>query len=325
MLYFRGNRLGISTHAPRTGSDGFYLVRRLLRVHEFQPTLPARGATIGAGLWGQTPEDFNPRSPHGERPSARACGGRPRKISTHAPRTGSDLRFKCKRGTHSDFNPRSPHGERHMSVANLNAFALISTHAPRTGSDLTLSRFTISTFLISTHAPRTGSDKRGERCIRITQRFQPTLPARGATRSIEDESGDAVISTHAPRTGSDLTLSRFTISTFLISTHAPRTGSDLANSIGITSHIAYFNPRSPHGERRMQSSATMKPYNFNPRSPHGERRYAKSTNVQAIGFQPTLPARGATVEDCKNAAANAFQPTLPARGATRVLQICLIC
>ena len=59
-------------------------------------------------------QDFNPRSPHGERRGDdRALRTAPR-ISIHAPRTGSDQKSD---GTHGrffdDFNPRSPHGERH--------------------------------------------------------------------------------------------------------------------------------------------------------------------------------------------------------------------
>ena len=57
---------------------------------QFQPTLPARGATMSAR---------NQRTPTGA-------------ISTHAPRTGSDLESLA----HNDNDD-------------------ISTHAPRTGSD----------------------------------------------------------------------------------------------------------------------------------------------------------------------------------------------
>ena len=158
MLYFRGNRLGISTHAPRTGSDGFYLVRRLLRVHEFQPTLPARGATIGAGLWGQTPEDFNPRSPHGERlafqvqegntfgfqPTLPARGAtyvcrKPERLCPHFnPRSPHGERLNAEQVYYFDlfnFNPRSPHGERQAWGTVHQDNTTISTHAPRTGSD----------------------------------------------------------------------------------------------------------------------------------------------------------------------------------------------
>ena len=57
--------------------------------------------------------------------------------------------------------------------------------------------------------------------------FQPTLPARGATKIAQVYPELESISTHAPRTGSD--------TEFLsaprdreISTHAPRTGSDMS-------------------------------------------------------------------------------------------------
>ena len=38
------------------------------------------------------------------------------KISIHAPRTGSDRDCKTMRGIRDDFNPRSPHGERPRSI-----------------------------------------------------------------------------------------------------------------------------------------------------------------------------------------------------------------
>ena len=78
----------ISTHAPRTGSDGLKSPRPLSP--PFQPTLPARGAT-----------------------SSVSSPSRMRPISTHAPRTGSDASI----GTGWLVN------------------GTISTHAPRTGSD----------------------------------------------------------------------------------------------------------------------------------------------------------------------------------------------
>ena len=57
----------------------------------FQSTLPARGATRAYGEAGCGVQDFNPRSPHGERLTRRAAS----------------------RKSGSYFNPRSPHGERH--------------------------------------------------------------------------------------------------------------------------------------------------------------------------------------------------------------------
>ena len=79
-------------------------------------------------------------------------------------------------------------------------------------------------------------------------KFQSTLPARGATlyRRLKTE-------------------------TLAISIHAPRTGSDTHSSSAVASR-RHFNPRSPHGERPGACRFTSHHRDFNPRSPHGERR-----------------------------------------------------
>ena len=63
---------------------------RIHRVGQrFQSTLPARGATRTAPRICTSASNFNPRSPHGER-RQKMRNISPRKISIHAPRTGSD-------------------------------------------------------------------------------------------------------------------------------------------------------------------------------------------------------------------------------------------
>ena len=110
-----------------------------------------------------------------------------------------------------------------------------------------------SSSTISIHAPRTGSDCSTSSVPSSPIRFQSTLPARGATFvAVFRERGD-LISIHAPRTGSDQSATR-------------RAGAG-----------AYFNPRSPHGERRT----------------HGMQWHVWTTT-----FQSTLPARGATTWRC---------------------------
>ena len=106
----------------------------LLRLGIFQSTLPARGATraaqhqqkcnlisIHAPRTGSDPRaakgagrpaNFNPRSPHGERPLPVRRIQHHRRISIHAPRTGSDAASATRLFTANYFNPRSPHGER---------------------------------------------------------------------------------------------------------------------------------------------------------------------------------------------------------------------
>ena len=107
-----------------------------------------------------------------------------------------------------------------------------------------------------------------------------------------------------------------------------------------------FNPRSPHGERRLAGVKICRgSADFNPRSPHGERRAdnrrreeGKEISIHAPrtgsdkgggklividgGFQSTLPARGAT-QACQRGIMRLvkFQSTLPARGATDVSEL----
>ena len=169
----------ISTHAPRTGSDACGL-----------------GAGISGGISTHAPRTGSDRT----LTELEQCTS----ISTHAPRTGSDCIGCPMARAETHFNPRSPHGERHQSERLQLLGQLISTHAPRTGSDYTLGEWLavwlISThaprtgsdtapvtmfdvhYSISTHAPRTGSDTMAVRATGYSCRFQPTLPARGATR-----------------------------------------------------------------------------------------------------------------------------------------------
>ena len=80
------------------------------------------------------PANFNPRSPHGERPDT---------LHIVTP-----LMY---------FNPRSPHGERHLDEDSKRILQ-ISIHAPRMGSDSSCCCF-CRYWSISIHAPRMGSDK----------------------------------------------------------------------------------------------------------------------------------------------------------------------
>ena len=126
-------------------------------------------------------------------------------------------------------------------------------------------------FPISTHAPRTGSDTTTADTANTAARFQPTLPARGATwEDIETVQQLVRISTHAPRTGSDFV--RFARGVVrLISTHAPRTGSDFRpEPVAPTQDISTHAPRT------------------------GSDTNDFVTFLCVYEFQPTLPARGAT-------------------------------
>ena len=196
------------------------------RLLAFQSTLPVGGATPRRSLSVEAPDNFNPRSPWGERLhpesafSADSAG-----ISIHAPRGGSD-------SFHAILSKR----------------ILISIHAPRGGSD-TIQRTICHFRTISIHAPRGGSDphvrvKRGDgadfnprspwgerqwdrflyRCFRG---FQSTLPVGGATQLNQQARKQLRISIHAPRGGSDAPVRHGRWLFVAISIHAPRGGSDI--------------------------------------------------------------------------------------------------
>ena len=150
-----------------------------------------------------------------------------------------------------------------------------------------------SSSTISIHAPRTGSDCSTSSVPSSPIRFQSTLPARGATFvAVFRERGD-LISIHAPRTGSDQSATR-------------RAGAG-----------AYFNPRSPHGERRKCPSGFRAPVHFNPRSPHGERRGLLAIRFTFFNISIHAPRTGSDpLAACAAVPIPAFQSTLPARGAT---------
>ena len=169
----------ISIHAPRTGSDAD-LVMAKRGLDDFNPRSPHGERPAPKMMCCIQRPYFNPRSPHGERLATctETCQGFG--ISIHAPRTGSDPCPRCRWGRPCHFNPRSPHGERqYMGIWEQFPFT-----------------------------------------------FQSTLPARGATVTVPEFDFAIAISIHAPRTGSDNVNSRICSYPGIISIHAPRTGSD---------------------------------------------------------------------------------------------------
>ena len=147
--------------------------------------------------------NFNPRSPHGERPAHQSEDDDKPHISIHAPRMGSDF----------------------ARTADCSHGVLISIHAPRMGSDRIVHEFSTKehhfnprpphgerpyaqeqTYTITDFNPR---PPHGERLVtyRATYAqdlFQSTPPAWGATTVLLKYLPDLLISIHAPRMGSDI-------------------------------------------------------------------------------------------------------------------------
>ena len=153
------------------------------------------------------------------------------------------------------------------------------------------------------------------------------------------ERADYRISIHAPRTGSDAVSDDSDGHAHPISIHAPRTGSDaIFSAVAFSSSpfqstlpargatkcatpappvCIYFNPRSPHGERRaFRARLRLQPCNFNPRSPHGERHQWTVSNFRCLDFNPRSPHGERPLGGVQYSRENVFQSTLPARGAT---------
>ena len=119
----------ISTHAPRTGSD-LSSISFPVNGIQFQPTLPARGATTEHYIPLNLSADFNPRSPHGERPETAETNAASAKFQPTLPARGATLRNGLQKSAMTDFNPRSPHGERHDAVRILRALRHFNPRSP---------------------------------------------------------------------------------------------------------------------------------------------------------------------------------------------------
>ena len=260
--------------------------------------------------------DFNPRSPHGERPAERQRQDDIDAISIHAPRTGSDLLELLKTAVYQSFQSTLPaRGATFYALSPAKYYAIsihaprtgsdgschpsagegraISIHAPRTGSDLLIGAGSFS-LGISIHAPRTGSDLSQDTSSHAPPLFQSTLPARGATQKQAGKANGWRISIHAPRTGSDARPTMTAARSRRFQSTLPARG---ATSFSCPSARAYsnFNPRSPHGERPCATGRENgRNLHFNPRSPHGERQAKRGESRGRHAFQSTLPARGAT-------------------------------
>ena len=167
----------ISIHAPRVGSD------RLLReITTYR-------------------DNFNPRSPCGERQQQCRQKRRRKKFQSTLPVWGAT--------THHRMTP-----ERHQ----------ISIHAPRVGSDRLVDWSCCRAIYFNPRSPC------GERLISLNVMtriflFQSTLPVWGATAPISGLSVGINISIHAPRVGSDA-YGMDASTAYQISIHAPRVGSD---------------------------------------------------------------------------------------------------
>ena len=318
-LYRDAQRFAISIHAPRAGSDT-QLRRADRQKGHFNPRSPCGERHKRYRRLSDRTRDFNPRSPCGERPhincpfqlqrifqstlpvrGATTVRREPPcrvQISIHAPRAGSD----CKEARRD----RDTH---------------ISIHAPRAGSDSQVAKSLQSREYFNPRSP-CGERRALAQMSDVTDRFQSTLPVRGATQHRQVQQGRSFISIHAPRAGSD-------VKPFLSSPA-----------------IAYFNPRSPCGERLGGFRDKINDFVISIHAPRaGSDNFFTARSSAIVQFQSTLPVRGATMYHFLAAFAVLisihapragsdqmsiitskwcwrFQSTLPVRGATALGAAC---
>ena len=124
--------------------------------------------------------DFNPLSPHGERPLRHRSGNRPQAISIHSPRMGRDPSPTGGARRTANFNPLSPHGERLCQLGHITLpfhFNPLSPHGERPKkiyNNIVIKKF-------QSTLPAWGETRIFRRVGRIFQGFQSTLPAWGET------------------------------------------------------------------------------------------------------------------------------------------------
>ena len=168
----------VSIHAPRTGRD------QLTPSSTGPGRVSIHAPRTGRDTKGKPELDrttsFNPRAPHGARPSQFVFFLWCFAVSIHAPRTGRDFPRCTYILPRAGFNPRAPHGARRSapipspsmrrfqstrpargatSIESMTATSAgVSIHAPRTGRDFSRElRFSMWIW-VSIHAPRTGRD-----------------------------------------------------------------------------------------------------------------------------------------------------------------------
>ena len=214
-----------------------------------------------------------------------------------------------------NFNPRSPHGERRSKRRRGKTTRRFQSTLPARGATAYLRRSRHPRLHFNPRSPHGERLVRGHGSVRRNQ-FQSTLPARGATREIIIDAADMSISIHAPRTGSDVVQLKVVYRREKFQSTLPARGATCKTCVRRW-EPAYFNPRSPHGERRLSRRPGVRASDFNPRSPHGERHLFRALRRAHIVISIHAPRTGSDLFcACTTKVKISFQSTLPARGAT---------
>ncbi len=169
---------------------------------------------------------------------------------------------------------------------------------------------------ISIHAPRTGSDIHIYKEYPKASIFQSTLPARGATPAAAPAARGRRFQSTLPARGATRRRGKLFPQNLYFNPRSPH-GERRHQRAAPAAGGGDFNPRSPHGERLYLKLSALRSGNFNPRSPHGERRQQKRLIQWRNYFNPRSPHGERRRQATETRRSSQFQSTLPARGATR--------
>ena len=149
-------RSGVSTHAPRAGSD----VRRGGSdppADRFNPRPRAGSDSRRAAALHRRGGRVSTHAPRAGSDLLRRTWRAIAWVSTHAPRAGSDSPSPAKTRSRAGFNPRPPRGERRGRIPTIGRATTFQPTPPARGATCDL-RGPDRRDEVSTHAPRAGSD-----------------------------------------------------------------------------------------------------------------------------------------------------------------------
>ena len=149
----------ISIHAPLAGSDGQSRVI-VPETMIFQSTLPSRGATAASAPDHEPIQDFNPRSPRGERRPVSRISVDSGQFQSTLPSRGATPLFQLDIAP-DQFQSTLPSRGATSEPGAMRSGPKISIHAPLAGSDVDdIDNHPFR--LISIHAPLAGSDSNSD-------------------------------------------------------------------------------------------------------------------------------------------------------------------
>ena len=164
----------ISIHSPRMGRDPHP------DAGKGRPRISIHSPRMGRDMAGRSrpplPGDFNPLSPHRERPCNSGLTPTSYPISIHSPRMGRDSIGPRPPQKRNNFNPLSPHGERTVLVPVLPPHSRFQSTLPAWGETRKRAVCMALGQSISIHSPRMGRDGKNSGAANRCPDFNPLSP-----------------------------------------------------------------------------------------------------------------------------------------------------